>query len=178
MAMELDAPEVSRTSSRRKRQQQRHVDGRFAPFGPLFCHTCGQKVRRLNPHRMDAQKVRVLELLAMSSIEGNQWVKAREGGSVEIAGTRRRAPYLARVHCNRLMWFGLVRHDDERRSGRYSCTPLGLQFLLGKARVPARIYCKDGRVVTISTDTVSVDQVRNVVLDKAYWDNYAALQRI
>jgi len=159
-----------------KRKRKRAGDPPPQPRCPVFCHTCGQKIRKLNPHRMDKQKVRVLELMAMACVEGHQWVQPLEGGTLKVAGVPRRAPYRARAHASRLVWFGLAKHDDEPRAGLYACTPKGLQFLLGKASVPAHIYCKDGRVLHESPTFVTINEVKDVVLDKDYWDRYGAIQ--
>jgi len=38
------------------------------------CGECGQKIRKLNPHSMDSQKVRVLEDIAKLNHQGYEWV--------------------------------------------------------------------------------------------------------
>lgn len=145
--------------------------------GKRFCRHCGQKIRPLNPHRMDKSKVQMLEILAKAYVRGEPWVKVQEGYGAQLASGTTRAPYRARAHVSRLVWFGLAEHDGERRSGRYRITRTGISFLFGHVTVPETIYCKDGLVVEQMSDRVSIGQVKGVVLDKAYWDNYPAIQR-
>jgi len=140
------------------------------------CVCCGQRIRKLNPHRMCKQKVAVLELLGKASVAGMDWVKVLEGSSIMIGGDRIHAPYRARAHASRLEWFGLAEHG-ETRSGLYRITKAGFAFLLGEHTVPATIYCKDGLVVERDTKMVGLNDVCNVVLDKAYWDNYRNIQK-
>ena len=137
-----------------------------------ICQCCGQKIRKLNPHRMCKQKVSLLQILH----QANDWVLVQEGYGVEIQGNMLRAPYRARAHASRLVWFGLVEHGPVR-SGKYRITLEGHKFLAGLHTVPAVIYCKDGEVVESSDKKVGIREVKGVVLDKEYWDNYSQLQR-
>ena len=137
-----------------------------------ICQCCGQKIRKLNPHRMCKQKVSLLQIL----YQANDWVFVQEGYGVEIQGKMQRAPYRARAHASRLVWFGLAEHGAVR-SGKYKITPEGVSFLAGLHTVPAVIYCKDGEVVETTDKKVGIRDVRGVVLDKEYWDNYSQIQR-
>ena len=136
------------------------------------CESCGQAIKKLNPHRMDRQKVRVLEDVAKLNGQGYKWVLVREGDALQIPdGPKVRTAYLARSHANRLCWFGLM---DNRapRTGAYRVNKSGYNFLRGNLMVPERIWCRDGAVVERSEKLVTVRQVEGVVLDKAYWDDY------
>jgi hypothetical protein len=42
--------------------------------------------------------------------------------------------------------------------------------------VPAIIYCKDGEVVESTDKKVGIRDVRGIILDKDYWDNYSQMQ--
>jgi hypothetical protein len=136
------------------------------------CKCCGQKIRKLNPHRMCKQKVLVLEILA----KANDWVVAQHGHGIVVGGHPVRAPYRAEAHASRLVWFGLAEHGAPR-SGRYRITQAGIDFLQGKHVVPKTIWCKDGVVVDSDPSLVAIGSVKNVVLDKDYWDNYGSIQR-
>lgn len=137
-----------------------------------ICECCGQKIRKLNPHRMCKQKVHLLKIL----YDAKDWVFVQEGYGVEVHGHMQRAPYRARAHASRLVWFGLAEHGPVR-SGLYRITENGMRFLAGMAHVPAVIYCKDGEVVETTEKKVTIRDVRGVVLDKEYWDNYSQIQR-
>lgn len=143
--------------------------------GPRLCAHCGQRVRKLNPHHMDRQKVRMLELLAMARLAGADWVRVEAGREIEVGGRMVKAPYCAQLHAMRLLWFGLVDHG-ERRSGEYRINKAGADFITGNAHVPAVIYCRDGVVVKRSEKLVTVRDARGVVLDEEYWANYHAVQ--
>ena len=136
------------------------------------CPCCHQKIRKLNPHRMCKQKVALLELIA----HANDWVTVQHGYGVVVNGKPVRAPYRAEAHASRLAWFGLVEHGPTR-SGLYKVTTEGIAFLRGLHMVPAVIWCKDGVVVERDSVMVSVGSVKNVVLDKEYWDNYGQYQK-
>ena len=137
-----------------------------------ICECCGQKIRKLNPHRMCKQKVHLLQIL----FRAKNWVFVQEGYGVEVKGKMERAPYRARAHASRLVWFGLAEHGPTR-SGLYRITEKGVRFLAGLESVPSVIYCKDGEVVETTDKKVTIREVRGVVLDKEYWDNYSQIQR-
>jgi hypothetical protein len=137
-----------------------------------ICACCGQKVRKLNPHSMDKQKVRMLEILG----KNGGWMKLTEGATAIGRHGITVTPYRARAHASRLVWFGLAEHSG-RRTGLYRITPDGYSFLIGAHAVPNIIYCKDGLVVERGTSAVSINDIKGVILDTAYWDNYASLQK-
>jgi hypothetical protein len=121
---------------------------------------------------MCKQKVHLLQIL----YRANDWVFVQEGYGVEVDNKMIRAPYRARAHASRLVWFGLAEHGAVR-SGKYRITPEGMKFLAGEFMVPEIIYCKDGDVVESTEKKVSIHDVKGVVLDKEYWDNYSQIQR-
>ena len=141
-----------------------------------ICPCCKQKIRKLNPHRMDRQKVLVLEMLAKLKHLGHEWVRVTEGREIVAGGRTYETAYLARVHANRLVWFGLAQHGPPR-SAQYQITQIGEDFLLGRASVPETIWCRDAEVFERSYKYVSIQDVKHVVLDKAYWDSYALRQK-
>jgi hypothetical protein len=136
------------------------------------CPQCKQKIRKLNPHRMCKHKVTVLEIMA----KANGWVVAQHGHGIVVNGVAVRAPYRAEAHASRLVWFGLAEHGAPR-SGMYRITQEGRNFLAGMHVVPRIIWCKDGVVVEEHSQKVAIGNVKNVVLDKEYWDNYSSYQR-
>jgi len=125
-----------------------------------WCECCKQKIRKLNPHVMCRAKVSLLELIAKE----DDFVKISSGMKNQIVGD-------AGVLALRLKWFGLVQSGG-KRSGLYKATKEGIDFLRGIHMVPATIYCRDGLVLDRDTTLVSVHSVKDVVLDKEYWDNY------
>lgn len=137
-----------------------------------ICPHCQQKIRKMNPHRMCKNKVRMLEFLA----KANDWVFVEAGRGAIVEGQVTRAPYRAQAHCSVLTWFGLAEHG-ERRSGMYRVTEDGLKFLRNEHQVPKVIWSRDGRVVEVDSILVGINSVRGVVLDKEYWDNYHQVQR-
>ena len=140
----------------------------FEQPGGEYCPCCGQRVRKLNPHSMDFSKVKVLEEFARLCMR-HEWVKNQRDPALVVEGE----PTILTddVHVYRLCWFGLM-ETKERRSGLYKVTPLGLAFLAGVADIPERIWCKGGRVVQESPTRVKVGDVRNVILDRQFWDSY------
>lgn len=136
------------------------------------CPHCKQRIRKMNPHRMCKNKVSMLEFLA----KANDWVFVEAGRGAVVEGQVTRAPYRAQAHCSVLTWFGLAEHG-ERRSGMYRVTENGIKFLRNEHQVPKVIWSRDGRVVEVDSILVGIESVRNVVLDKAYWDNYSHVQR-
>lgn len=128
-----------------------------------YCPHCEQKIRKLNPHRMCRAKV---ALLAYIASQDGEWVKISTGSTNQLVGD-------AAVLALRLQWFGLVEHGGTR-SGLYRATPEGIAFLKGTHAVPKRIWCRDSKVVDRDTTMVTISSIKNVVLDKEYWDNYPA----
>jgi hypothetical protein len=142
----------------------------------MICVCCNQKVRKLNPHRMDRHKVATLELMAKARLSGDEWIRASAGSGMVANGQRIRAPYRVQAHVSRLCWFGLAEHGA-RRSGLYRITDEGMDFLKNTHAVPTMIYCRDGVVVDRSKDVVYMRHVKNVVLDEPYWSNYWTIQK-
>ncbi len=138
-----------------------------------ICNGCGQSIRKLNPHHMDKKKVSVLEAIAKLNLMGHQWVLVSEGMTGEVVVN---TPY-CHEHAARLAWFELI-ETQARRSGLYRVTEPGLLFLCGKHEVPNVIYCRDGVVVERSKELTRINQIRSVVLDKVYWNDYAVHQKL
>jgi hypothetical protein len=138
------------------------------------CPTCHQKIRPLNPHRMDFSKVTLLEQIGRLNRK-HKWVKVQRDHNLIKNEEREFTIQCDDVHALRLTWFGLAERK-EKRSGFYRITADGINFLKGTFRVPAEILCKDGEVIKRSAKMVTVYQIRKVVLDKEYWDNYPQIQ--
>ena len=137
-----------------------------------YCQACQQKIRKLNPHSMCKNKIAMLDMLGRAG----DWVFVEAGRGAVIQGRVSRAPYRAQAHCSVLVWFGLAEHG-ERRSGMYRITDAGVKFLRGEHQVPKVIWSRDGRIVDRDTTQVAIGSVKNLVLDKEYWDNYHLHQR-
>lgn len=136
------------------------------------CVCCGQTIKKLNPHRMCKSKVAMLEILA----KADDWVHVQEGHGAFHSGGISRAPYRARAHVSRLVWFGLAEHGAPR-SGLYRITQEGKDFLAGTHVVPKVIWCRNGVVVETDSMQVAIGSIKDVVLDKDYWNNYGAIQK-
>lgn len=136
-----------------------------------ICPACLQRIRKLNPHHMDKQKVMLLDSIARIGMDSQDgWVKVSTGQDQQITGD-------AAVLALRLSWFFLVERGV-KRSGMFRVTEYGMQFLKGIASVPSVIYCKDGQVVEWSDDMVVVSQVKDVILDRHYWSSYPSMQKV
>jgi len=140
-----------------------------------WCPCCEQKIRNINPHRMDASKVDILERVARMNIAGHEWVKLQRDGHLIHPDARDWSIQCDDVHGLRLMWFGLMVRK-RIKTGLYRVTADGLRFLRGEHRVPKKILCKGGDVIERSDELVDVASVRNVILDRAYWDAYPSEQ--
>lgn len=142
---------------------------------PAICHACGQKIRKLNPHRMDFAKVKVLRWIAEIN-RTYQWAKIQQDIHLIPIDEAAWTIQTDAVHATRLHWFGLI---DRRgaRDGMYRINDDGIAFLRGKLKVPSTIFCKDGVVVEWTNEFVELSQVKDVILDKEYWDNYASIQK-
>jgi hypothetical protein len=142
----------------------------------MRCPSCHQTLRKKNPHTMDSQKIRVLEDIAKLNAQGNEWVFAKAGEFLELEDKSRiRTAYRAQAHTSRLVWFGLVDHKGPR-TGLYRVNKNGFEFLAGKLSVPQTIYCREGIVTDRTQEEVRIYDVKDVVLDKPYWDNYFRIQ--
>jgi hypothetical protein len=137
---------------------------------------CGQKIKKLNPHRMSKQSVMVLRDLALAARESkNEWVRVEAGRDLVTSVGRIRSAYRAGAHAIYLQWFDLVK-TEKRRSAKFRVTDKGFLFLFGQISVPAIIYCRDGNVVSQTEKQVFIQDVKGVSLDKDYWDNYSTIQ--
>jgi len=152
------------------------------------CPTCRQTIKKLNPHRMDSDKVRMLlqialiqERAARSTETTSEWVLVKEGKPLEVLveggpSLLMETSRIPRQHTSRLGWYGLVDKKPGKRSGAFKMNEAGYAFIRGELSVPARIWCMDGEVIERSQDHVSISQVKNVVLSAEYWDGYPEWQ--
>jgi len=142
-----------------------------------ICPTCNQKIRKLNPHHMSKASWNTLRLLCECNLNNpNQWVRIEAGRGMQTNnGQWIKAPYRAGAHATYLKWYGLV-EVREHRSALYRITNKGIEFLKGIRSVPKTIWCRGGKVVQESTERVTVQQIRGIILTKEYWDKYANVQ--
>jgi len=143
---------------------------------PKRCESCGQKIRKLNPHSMDKSKIAMLEKIAKINQAGHEWVRIQQDHSLIRPDERDFTIQTDAVHPLRLYWFGLLDHAGPR-SGRYRVNRRGLEFLCGKIPVPEKILCRDSEVVERDRREVFIGQVNDVVFDTAYWDSYWKRQK-
>lgn len=143
--------------------------------GPERCPECGQRIRRLNPHRMDLGKWRMLRALEDKRRVGVTWVKVQRDGNLIHPDDAEWTIQADDVHALRLTWFGLAKRR-RRRTGEYQITMNGRRFLAGRHAVPARIWCREGSVIRSDAMTVRVDQIKRIILDRAYWDRYRQIE--
>ena len=136
---------------------------------PKRCERCGQKIRKLNPHGMDKSKIAMLEKIAKINQAGHAWVRIQQDHSLIRPDERNFTIQTDAVHPLRLYWFGLLDHNGPR-SGQYRINRKGLEFPCGKVSVPAKILCRDSEVVERDKHEVFIGDVKDVVLDQAYWD--------
>jgi hypothetical protein len=140
------------------------------------CPCCEQRIREWNPHHMDRSKVEVLEGVARLNLAGHPWVKLQRDGRLIHPDDRESTIQCDDVHGTRLMWFGLLRRKAIR-TGLYQVTGDGLRFLQGRHRVPAEILCRDGIVIVEHPEELQhIGEVRNVILDREYWNAYPGEQ--
>jgi len=144
------------------------------------CHCCLQRIRKLNPHRMDKQKFKVLAAMVRLHQAGNKWIKVEHGrgligSSVVVRDDGGNKLGHIERHVGRLKWFGLV-ISKGNRTGEYRVSSYGYSFLKGEDSVPNIIYCRDGEVIAESDEHVMVSEIKGVVLGKSYWDHYAEVQ--
>lgn len=133
------------------------------------CAQCGQKIRKLNPHRLYDDYVSVLRALATAHANGDEWVRMWQGTTQGID------VYAGNVLASRLVWFGLA-ESRGHRTGQWRITDAGLRFLAGRHSVPAVIYVRDACVVRTSDERVFLKDIKDVVLEAGYWDRYAGEQ--
>jgi len=164
------------------------------PEGTRRCSACHQTIKKLNPHRMDQAKVRVL--LDMALLEerrrhrvergvpgGQRWVLAKAGDELVVLSDdggmktidHRTTSYRAREHASRLFWFGLLEYAG-KRTGAFRLNKAGYDFIAGRLTVPSRIWCREGEVIERDEGSVSINDVKDVTLSAAYWDGYAEWQ--
>jgi hypothetical protein len=139
------------------------------------CPVCKQAVRKLNPHHMDLSKIKLLHRIAGVNAKGFPWVKIQQDENLIVEKERDWTIQTDAVHASRLKWFRLVDYYGHR-SGKYCINEYGLDFLGGRASVPETIYCKQGEVQEESPEQVYIQEVRKVILDKEYWDDYHNIQ--
>lgn len=135
------------------------------------CPHCRQQLKPLNPHRMDRRKVEILDKIARINARGHEWAKVQRDGALIAPEDLDFTIQSDDVHALRLKWFGLIQ-TKALRTGLYRVTQYGVGFLAGRASVPKVILCRDGEVVLRERERVWINQVKDVVLDRAYWADY------
>jgi hypothetical protein len=124
---------------------------------------------------MDRTKTELLDRIGRLNAGGHPWVKLQRDGALIRREEREFTIQVDDVHGLRLTWFGLAKRQSIR-TGLYQITERGVAFLRGALTVPAKILCKDGRVIRESEQRVRLQDVRGVILDKSYWDAYRLIQ--
>jgi len=124
---------------------------------------------------MDKSKLEMLQHIATLHIQGYPWVRVTRDGTRIKDEERAWSIQADDAHPLRLSWFGLLERLAPR-AGKYRVTALGYGFLAGRATVPDTIWCLRGKVYKSTPAQVTVDHVKDVILDKTYWDNYARVQ--
>ncbi len=142
-----------------------------------WCPTCKQKIRKLNPHRMCASKLRLLRDIHAIEKSSEWWVKVNGDCTLEsCTGEKTRTVNDASVKVQRLRYFKLVERAN-RRGGLYRLTGMGLAFLGGRLKIPTKIWCRDGEVVEVDTGLVSLSEAERIIFGAGHWDEYSELQR-
>ncbi len=136
------------------------------------CTMCGHRTPRAYRHRMDSSKVAILEKIGRLNFASVPWVKVQRDGALIKEAEKATTIQCDDVHALRLHWFGLLEKRGPR-TGEYCITAAGVRFLRGEQPVNAWIECLRGKVVSRSENGVTIDQVKDVILDKAYWDAYS-----
>ena len=149
----------------------------------LFCYDYQNQIKELNekikkleyhnklyPHRMDFSKVKILREVNILNKEYD-WIKIQQDAALIKEEEKLFTIQTDAVHANRLVWFGLLERK-EKREGLVRVTQKGIDFLKGNVKIPSRILTAKGVVFSEEGPHVSIDQIKNVVLDKDYWDNY------
>lgn len=141
-------------------------------FGKLSerCECCGQRLPKLWPHRMDRTKLELLAQIARINLK-HRWVKLQRDGNLITEECKGSTIQCDDVHGRRLLWFGLL-NEKGPRTGEYRVTLKAIYFLAGRTTVPARIWCSNGRVIRSTDEGIRADAIKNVTLDKDYWDKY------
>ena len=142
------------------------------------CPHCNQKIKKLNPHKMDAAKVAVLRHVAwLHANAGSGWVLCQIDFQMTVSDGRTFGTIKdSRVHAQRLRYFGLL-ESKGRRTGAYRVTDDGAAFLRGLHTVPETIWCREGGVVKQSPAQVDIGAVSGVIFDKEHWDSYGSMTR-
>jgi CTP-dependent riboflavin kinase len=134
-----------------------------------MCPHCGSG--RWYMHRMDYGKVKVLSQIARINVV-HEWVKIQEDSALIRDNESSYTIQTDAVHTSRLYWFGLIDRQDVKRSGFVKINDNGLAFLKGTFKVPSKIWVHKGRVMDVEGPYIDISQVKDIVLDKIYWDNY------
>ena len=64
----------------------------------------------------------------------------------------------------KLEHWGLVSHDEDM--GKYRITPAGIEFAMGKSRVPKYVYLRNNVLVGTSEETVDIKEAMDRHVDK------------
>lgn len=134
------------------------------------CETCGQQVRKLNKHSLDKAKIEILLQIGEMNANGARWVKVQRDGRLIKKGEP--AIQCDAIHASRLYWFGMLDRYS-KRDGLYRITDRGIAFLKGEITAPAAIYCREGKVEFRTKTRVKIDDVKDVVVNKTFWDSYS-----
>lgn len=134
------------------------------------CECCGGS-KRLNPHRMDKSKVRVLRDMARLQTD-NLWIRVEGGRGLQgqVTGKWIRSSYDSATLANRLNWYGLI-DQQKYRAANWRVNINGFMFLRGRLSVPAKILCRHGTVIYASKEMTFITDIRET-FDKSYWDQY------
>ena len=144
-----------------------------------FCLHCGQLIPIPLPHTLDKAKIRMLQAIGRINRSQHTWATVtRNKNEVDRLDEESQKTILLADNAQalRLHYFGLVAYNGFR-SCQFWITEPGLRFLQGVLKIPRTVWVlknsRDKAMPTFrSKDFVKITQVKDLVLDKAYWDSY------
>jgi hypothetical protein len=122
------------------------------------------------PLRVDFAMVDVLKRIAEINLK-SKWAKCQFNPDLIKEEEQEITIKTDGIYLHRLVWLGLIERQHYR-SGYVRITSFGINFLRGKAKVPNRFWVSKGKVMVYEDPYKSVYEVKRVVLDKKYWDNF------
>ena len=124
-----------------------------------YCSCCGRKAK-IYPHLMSAEKVGVLLLLLKHSLlrDAHGWVHIVGSFTKSLGLDARKSGY------SKLKYWGFIeqkthpKDSTKKCSGIWRITKEGIEFGMGRSRVPKIAFVYLDTVLSFSTETFSVEQ--------------------
>lgn len=137
-----------------------------------MCPCCEQRIRKPYARRMCRMTIQIMREIAEIN-RRHEWAKLQQDHKLIKDDERDWTIQTDATHGRIPRLYGLLDYHGNN-SGKFKINRKGVRFLQGLELIPSRLWLlgKEVHSRTAEEELVSIEDVKGVILDKAYWDAY------